>query len=118
MSPMCQYSAEERAANDWHLQHLGSLSISGAGLVIVEQWRSNRRAASPRYPDGRHHLKIGIGSTANPELPSVPDLRGWFKSAGSADNRRDFQAFVTRLLCIDQAITMEVGNEPTAEAKL
>jgi 2,4-dienoyl-CoA reductase-like NADH-dependent reductase (Old Yellow Enzyme family) len=51
VSPMCQYSAEEREANDWHLQHLGSLSISGAGLVIVEQWRSNRRAASPRYPD-------------------------------------------------------------------
>src|SRR3954465_2058413 len=36
-SPMCQYSAENGAANDWHLQHLGSLSLSGAGLVIVEQ---------------------------------------------------------------------------------
>jgi 2,4-dienoyl-CoA reductase-like NADH-dependent reductase (Old Yellow Enzyme family) len=33
---MCQYSAEDGAANDWHLQHLGSLSLSGAGLVIVE----------------------------------------------------------------------------------
>src|SRR3954453_18889000 len=37
VSPMCQYSAESGAANDWHLQHLGSLSLSGAGLVIVEQ---------------------------------------------------------------------------------
>ena len=37
VSPMCQYSAEDGAANDWHLQHLGSLSLSGAGLVIVEQ---------------------------------------------------------------------------------
>src|SRR6186997_478741 len=37
VSPMCQYSAENGAANDWHLQHLGSLSLSGAGLVIVEQ---------------------------------------------------------------------------------
>jgi 2,4-dienoyl-CoA reductase-like NADH-dependent reductase (Old Yellow Enzyme family) len=37
VSPMCQYSAENGAANDWHLQHLGSLSVSGAGLVIVEQ---------------------------------------------------------------------------------
>src|SRR2546423_11836875 len=37
VSPMCQYSAEDGAANDWHLQHLGSLSVSGAGLVIVEQ---------------------------------------------------------------------------------
>ena len=37
VSPMSQYSAENGAANDWHLQHLGSLSLSGAGLVIVEQ---------------------------------------------------------------------------------
>ena len=37
VSPMCQYSAENGAANDWHLQHLGSLSLSGAGLVMVEQ---------------------------------------------------------------------------------
>src|SRR5690348_5186952 len=37
VSPMCQYSAEDGVANDWHLQHLGSLSLSGAGLVIVEQ---------------------------------------------------------------------------------
>jgi 2,4-dienoyl-CoA reductase-like NADH-dependent reductase (Old Yellow Enzyme family) len=37
VSPMCQYSAENGAANDWHLQHLGSLSLSGAGLLIVEQ---------------------------------------------------------------------------------
>ncbi len=37
VSPMCQYSAEKGAANDWHLQHLGSLSVSGAGLVMVEQ---------------------------------------------------------------------------------
>src|SRR5437764_11632859 len=37
VSPMCQYGAETRAANDWHLQHLGSLSLSGAGLVVVEQ---------------------------------------------------------------------------------
>jgi 2,4-dienoyl-CoA reductase-like NADH-dependent reductase (Old Yellow Enzyme family) len=37
VSPMCQYSAEDGTANDWHLQHLGSLSVSGAGLVIVEQ---------------------------------------------------------------------------------
>jgi len=33
VSPMCQYSAENGSANDWHLQHLGSLSLSGAGLL-------------------------------------------------------------------------------------
>ena len=51
-----------------------------------------------RYPDGRHYLKIGIGSTADPEFRSLPDLVRWFKSAGSADNRRDFQAFLARLI--------------------
>ena len=36
VSPMCQYSADDGSANDWHLQHLGALSVSGAGLLIVE----------------------------------------------------------------------------------
>lgn len=36
VSPMAQYSAEEGLATDWHLMHLGNLSVSGAGLVIVE----------------------------------------------------------------------------------
>ena len=33
---MCQYSADEGRATDWHLMHLGSLAISGAGLVFIE----------------------------------------------------------------------------------
>ncbi len=36
MSPMCQYSAHEGFANDWHLVHLGSRAAGGAGLVMVE----------------------------------------------------------------------------------
>ncbi len=36
VSPMCQYSADDGCANDWHLMHLGMLAHSGAGLVIVE----------------------------------------------------------------------------------
>ena len=36
MSPICQYSAIDGSANDWHLQHLASLSLSGAGVVIFE----------------------------------------------------------------------------------
>jgi 2,4-dienoyl-CoA reductase-like NADH-dependent reductase (Old Yellow Enzyme family) len=36
MSPMCQYSAEEGMANDWHLVHLGSRAVGGAALVVVE----------------------------------------------------------------------------------
>ena len=36
VSPMCQYSAEEGRANDWHLVHLGARAVGGAGLVIAE----------------------------------------------------------------------------------
>ncbi len=36
VSPMCQYSAEDGAATDWHVIHLGSLALSGAGLLIIE----------------------------------------------------------------------------------
>jgi 2,4-dienoyl-CoA reductase-like NADH-dependent reductase (Old Yellow Enzyme family) len=36
VSPMCQYSAKDGFANDWHYVHLGSRAVGGAGLVIVE----------------------------------------------------------------------------------
>jgi 2,4-dienoyl-CoA reductase-like NADH-dependent reductase (Old Yellow Enzyme family) len=45
VSPMCQYSAEDGVANDWHLVHLGSRAVGGAGLIIVE--------ATAVAPEGR-----------------------------------------------------------------
>jgi 2,4-dienoyl-CoA reductase-like NADH-dependent reductase (Old Yellow Enzyme family) len=45
VSPMCQYSAEDGFANDWHMVHLGSRAQGGAGLVILE--------ASAVVPEGR-----------------------------------------------------------------
>ncbi|MDH3452927.1 MAG: NADH:flavin oxidoreductase/NADH oxidase [Gammaproteobacteria bacterium] len=45
VSPMCQYSAAEGSAGDWHLAHLGSLAMSGAGLLFVEATAVN--------PEGR-----------------------------------------------------------------
>ena len=36
MSPMCQYSAIDGLANDWHLVHLGSRAVGGVGLIFVE----------------------------------------------------------------------------------
>ena len=36
VSPMCQYSAQDGAIDDWHLVHLGSRAMGGAGLVIAE----------------------------------------------------------------------------------
>ena len=36
VSPMCQYSANDGVADDWHMTHLGMLANSGAGLLVVE----------------------------------------------------------------------------------
>jgi anthraniloyl-CoA monooxygenase len=36
VSPMCQYSAEDGLPNDWHLVHLGSRALGGAGLILTE----------------------------------------------------------------------------------
>ena len=45
ISPMCQYSAKDGFANDWHLVHLGSRASGGAGLIIQE--------ATAVAPEGR-----------------------------------------------------------------
>jgi 2,4-dienoyl-CoA reductase-like NADH-dependent reductase (Old Yellow Enzyme family) len=45
MSPMCQYSSTDGFANDWHMTHLGSRAVGGAGLIIAE--------ATAVTPDGR-----------------------------------------------------------------
>lgn len=45
VSPMCQYSSTDGFANDWHLVHLGSRAVGGAGLIIME--------ASAVSPEGR-----------------------------------------------------------------
>ena len=36
IAPMCQYSAQDGNVGDWHVMHLGSLSHSGAGMLIIE----------------------------------------------------------------------------------
>lgn len=36
VSPMCQYSAVDGSATDWHIMHLGQMALSGAGLLILE----------------------------------------------------------------------------------
>ena len=45
VSPMCPYSAHDGFANDWHLVHLGSRAVGGAGLLIQE--------ATAVSPEGR-----------------------------------------------------------------
>jgi NADPH2 dehydrogenase len=36
VSPMCQYSAEDGVANDWHFTHINSLALSGAAMFCIE----------------------------------------------------------------------------------
>ena len=36
IAPMCQYSADEGRATDWHVIHLGHLALSGAALLVIE----------------------------------------------------------------------------------
>ena len=36
VSPMCEYSSEHGFANDWHLVHLGSRAVGGAGAILTE----------------------------------------------------------------------------------
>ena len=45
VSPMCQYSALDGVPNDWHLVHLGSRAVGGAGAVLAE--------ATAVSPEGR-----------------------------------------------------------------
>ena len=37
VSPMCEYSSQDGFANDWHLVHLGSRAVGGAGLMLLSQ---------------------------------------------------------------------------------
>lgn len=58
MSPMCQYSSVDGFANDWHLVHLGSRAVGGAGLLIQE--------ATAVSPEGRISPDdLGIWSDAH-----------------------------------------------------
>ena len=58
IAPMCQYSANEGAATDWHMIHLGHLALSGAGLMILE--------ATAVSPEGRISPQdLGLYSSAD-----------------------------------------------------
>src|ERR1700722_12973742 len=60
VSPMCQYSSVDGMPTDWHLVHLGSRAVGGAGLVMVE--------ATAVVPEGRiSPTDSGIWSDAHAE---------------------------------------------------
>jgi 2,4-dienoyl-CoA reductase-like NADH-dependent reductase (Old Yellow Enzyme family) len=58
VSPMCEYSCVDGMANDWHLVHLGSRAVGGAGLVFTE--------AAAVVPEGRISPQdLGVWSEAH-----------------------------------------------------
>jgi 2,4-dienoyl-CoA reductase-like NADH-dependent reductase (Old Yellow Enzyme family) len=60
VSPMCQYSARDGRPTEWHLVHLGSRAVGGAGLVIAE--------AGAVLPEGRISPDdVGLWSDAHAE---------------------------------------------------
>jgi len=68
VSPMCEYSSEDGFANDWHLVHLGSRAVGGAGLVELE--------ASAVVPEGRiSPADLGIWKDAHiPMLARIAEF--------------------------------------------
>jgi 2,4-dienoyl-CoA reductase-like NADH-dependent reductase (Old Yellow Enzyme family) len=65
ISPMCQYSAVDGFANDWHLVHLGSRAAGGAGLIIKKLLVFLQKDASLRRsrPLERTHRKISANKS-------------------------------------------------------
>jgi len=73
-SPMCEYSAVEGFANDWHVVHLGSRAIGGAGLVITE--------AAAVSPEGR--ITPGdLGIWKDEHIPELARITAFLKSQGT-----------------------------------
>jgi 2,4-dienoyl-CoA reductase-like NADH-dependent reductase (Old Yellow Enzyme family) len=55
ISPMCQYSADDGSLTDWHLVHLGHLSYSGAGLLILEATHVTREGRITHHCAGLYN---------------------------------------------------------------
>src|ERR1700760_2813213 len=114
ISPMCQYSAAQGLATDWHLIHLGGLAMSGASLMCIEAtavesagritpgclgiWDDDRQAAVARVLTAvRRYSKIRVamqlahaGRKASSDVPweggqQIPLSKGgWEAFAPSA----------------------------------
>jgi 2,4-dienoyl-CoA reductase-like NADH-dependent reductase (Old Yellow Enzyme family) len=73
VSPMCQYSAEDGFANDWHMVHLGARAQGGAGLVMLE--------ASAVLPEGRI-TPADLGIYKDEHIPGLARIARFIHSQG------------------------------------
>jgi 2,4-dienoyl-CoA reductase-like NADH-dependent reductase (Old Yellow Enzyme family) len=75
VSPMCQYSSEDGFANDWHLVHLGSRAVGGAGLVTTE--------ATAVEPRGRISPE-DLGLWKDEHVPALERITRFLHAHGAA----------------------------------
>jgi len=73
-SPMCQYSSTDGLANDWHLAHLGSFAVGGAGLVFTE--------ATAVSPEGRISPN-DLGIWKDEHIEPLKRITAFIKSQGA-----------------------------------
>ncbi|HWQ54367.1 MAG TPA: NADH:flavin oxidoreductase/NADH oxidase [Bryobacteraceae bacterium] len=72
IAPMCQYSADEGRATDWHVIHLGHLALSGAALLTIE--------ATAVVPEGRispRDLGLWSDETETALARTLASVRRW-----------------------------------------
>jgi 2,4-dienoyl-CoA reductase-like NADH-dependent reductase (Old Yellow Enzyme family) len=74
VSPMCQYSAQDGFANDWHLVHLGSRAVGGAALIIQE--------ATSVSPEGRISPE-DLGLWKDEQVPMLRRINDFIAAQGS-----------------------------------
>ena len=74
VSPMCQYSSTDGFANDWHLVHLGSRAVGGAGLILTE--------AAAVSPEGRISPE-DLGIWQDEHLPMLQRINAFIEAQGS-----------------------------------
>lgn len=74
VSPMCEYSSTDGFANNWHLVHLGSRAVGGAGLVLTE--------AAAVSPEGRISIH-DLGIWKDEHLPMLQAITAFITEQGA-----------------------------------
>jgi 2,4-dienoyl-CoA reductase-like NADH-dependent reductase (Old Yellow Enzyme family) len=74
VSPMCQYSAQNGFANDWHLVHLGGRAVGGAGMVMAE--------ATAVCPEGRITPQC-LGIWQDGHVDMLKKIAGFLEAQGA-----------------------------------
>lgn len=74
VSPMCEYSSTDGFANQWHLVHLGSRAVGGAGLVLTE--------ATAVSPEGRI-TPADLGIYRDEHIPKLREIVDFIHEHGA-----------------------------------